>query len=93
MATKRKLLFIADPGHGWLKVNFRDLVALGIAGQVSHYSYLNNGYAYLEEDCDAGLFVRAAKAAGWEIKYDDEYQDPTPIRNYPSYPTNLMAVL
>jgi hypothetical protein len=44
--------------------------------------------AYLEEDCDAGLFLNAAKAAGLVIAFKEVHQDPTPIRNYPHYSAN-----
>lgn len=50
--------WVNDPGHGWLAVpaeKVRD-----IAGKVSAYSYLQNGWAYLEEDCDAALYIEAS---------------------------------
>lgn len=49
--------FFFDPGHGWLKVPKSELVALGIVDKISSYSYLRGDYAYLEEDCDATLFI------------------------------------
>jgi hypothetical protein len=50
--------FISDPGHGWLKVNTRDLFALGLTpGDFSSYSYRRNDDLYLEEDCDASRFI------------------------------------
>jgi hypothetical protein len=78
----RKLTFYADPGHGWLEVDFCDLDALGIGDKVSRYSYLKGERAYLEEDCDAGLFIEAAKNNGWTINIKEMYQENTPIRNY-----------
>ena len=35
---------------------------------------LGRDVVFLEEDCDAGVFLDAAKAAGWEVK--------TSMRNY-----------
>ena len=78
----RKLTFYADPGHGWLEVDRSDLDALGISDKVSRYSYSKGGKAYLEEDCDAGLFIETAKENGWTINIQEMYQENTPIRNY-----------
>lgn len=58
------LNWYSDPGHAWLRVKKADALALGITGKVSQYSYHKGQYAYLEEDCDAGLFIEAAQAAG-----------------------------
>ena len=52
--------FYHDPGHGWLAVPVDELFNLGIAHLISRYSYLskNGKTAYLEEDCDAQIFMR-----------------------------------
>jgi hypothetical protein len=60
--------FHADPSHGWLEVPVAEVRRLGIADKVSAYSYRNGDNAYLEEDCDAGLWLDAKKAAGEEYK-------------------------
>ena len=78
----RKLTFYADPGHGWLEVDRADLDTLGISDKVSRYSYSKGGKVYLEEDCDAGLFIETAKENGWTINIREIYQENTPIRNY-----------
>jgi len=64
--------FIQDPGHGWLEVTEKELLALGIAHQISAYSFTTgprpgggSALVYLEEDCDLGRF---ATAKGWTIK-------------------------
>jgi hypothetical protein len=59
--------FHTDPGHGWLEVEFAELERLGIAGEISHYSYRNGSIAYLEEDGDAARFANAKAAAGEEF--------------------------
>jgi hypothetical protein len=47
--------FYSDPGHAWLRVPLSEITAeMGI----SAYSYRDNKYAYLEEDCDAYKFIR-----------------------------------
>lgn len=53
-----------DPGHGWLEVDRAQLVELDIADQISRYSYVRGPVAFLEEDCDASLFVQACNAKG-----------------------------
>lgn len=46
-----------DPGHGWLQVPHDLVHALGIAKDISAYSYRDHQFAYLEEDCDMGRFL------------------------------------
>jgi hypothetical protein len=91
--------FHADPGHGWLEVPVAELAALGIADKVSGYSYLSRDgkTAYLEEDCDATVFVAAKAPGGIEARcawfsmntehvHHDRVGDPECfIRNLPSY--------
>ena len=80
-----KYKFISDPGHGWLEVDLIELTALGIAGEISGYSYLRAGIAYLEEDCDLTRFINAKAARGEVVFYREIYQQNTLIRNYPAY--------
>jgi hypothetical protein len=56
---KKTLYFYSDSSHGWLKVKKSELVALGIADKISRFSYMRDEYAYLEEDCDAQIYMRA----------------------------------
>lgn len=56
------LTFIEDPGHGWLRVPLADVAALGIAEEITPYSFVDNDYAFLEEDCDYGTFMNACQA-------------------------------
>ena len=72
--TKRSVTFISDPGHGWLSVKQADLLELGIVDKISRYSYLDGSRAYLEEDCDAGLYIDAAKKAGWDLNIKQSYR-------------------
>ena len=58
-----KYFFYSDPSHGWLKVQRKELVELGIETQVSGYSYQKGDAVYLEEDRDASIFIDA-----WEAK-------------------------
>ncbi len=71
----QKLTFHCDRGHGWLEVKQADIETLGIAGLISAYSYAQGDTAYLEEDCDATLYIEGAKAAGWTIQIVEKYTD------------------
>lgn len=73
--TKRTLTFISDPGHGWLSVSLADIRELGLADKFSSCSYMNGTRAYLEEDGDAGIFLDAAKEAGWELTIKESYRE------------------
>jgi hypothetical protein len=77
----------ADPAHGWLAVPMQWLEALRIVGKISSCSYRRNSTAYLEEDCDAPEFRKAAEAAGFKLFVDYRHtNDSSPIRSYPSFP-------
>lgn len=80
--------FITDPGHGWLEVPCADLVVLGVARDISRYSYLDHttGMAYLEEDCDAPKFLQAFTAHfGRKPDFLEVYEEETAVRNLPDY--------
>ena len=79
------LTFHTDPGHGWLEVPIAMLKELGIHKDISPYSYRRGQNAYLEEDVDAGKFMRAAKEAGWNIRYREQHKNDSPIRDYRGY--------
>lgn len=84
--TASALRFISDPGHGWLEVPMSELARLGIANQISLYSFRKGRMAYLEEDMDAGTYFEALEAAGEPRPMIREvYQETTPIRNYPLF--------
>jgi hypothetical protein len=56
----RRYRFFTDPGHGWLEVSRREVVASG--ANISACSYYDpvTDMAYLEEDCDALAFLKAS---------------------------------
>jgi hypothetical protein len=79
--TTRKLTYHTDSGHGWLEVPRADVIALGLAEKISAYSYMGGLSLYLEEDLDAGLYLDAAKAAGYTLNIVEKYTDgDSPIR-------------
>lgn len=76
-------VFHSDPGHGWLAVKRSELVELGITARVTSYSYQKGNTVYLEEDCDAQLFVTAHVGKyGVEPLFRGSYQKYSPIRSY-----------
>ena len=70
---RKTLTYHSDPGHGWLEVPRNDLITLGIAHGISACSYQDEANAYLEEDVDTGVYLRAARAAGWRVETRDRY--------------------
>jgi len=71
--------FISDPGHAWLKVPVQLLRELGIADQITSYSYWRKGFAYLEEDCDASVFFNAYRA---RFGADPKFRERNRARGY-----------
>jgi hypothetical protein len=80
----KTLTWICDPGHGWLVVPLDELRALGIAARISSYSYLKDGIAYLEEDCDASVYLSAICTEGVESRATHLNTD-APCRGFPSF--------
>ena len=77
--------FFTDAGHGWLQVPHSELQELGLTTKISPYSYRDRNFAYLEEDCDAGLFF---EAKGWESyvgNTEEIYHDNSPVREMEEY--------
>jgi len=75
-------VFHADPAHAWLAVKRTELERLGILGEVSSCSYQKGGTVYLEEDCDAGLFIRAKKEKNEPYPTRESFQENSPVRSY-----------
>ena len=72
MTTKR-LTFHTDPAHGWLEVDFDDILTLNIAHLISEYSYIKGERVFLEEDCDAYEFMEHAKGKGWILNVTEKH--------------------
>ncbi len=79
-----------DPGHGWLAVSKADCVKAGICDKISAYSYFDeeSQIVYLEEDCDAGLFLDAIKDK-FPIEFfrniKETHREETFVRELPSF--------
>ena len=86
------MYWISDPGHAWLRVSLKKLFDLGLAEKISNCSYVKNGFAYLEEDQDACIFLEAIN------KNPNDYRDINTnnysrIRNYYNYSLHHAIVL
>lgn len=80
------LVMYTDAGHGWLGVPTALVRTLGIHSQISRYSYVREGTAYLEEDCDANLAIKAMQAQGIPFTIREVHSDfDSPIRYYSRY--------
>jgi hypothetical protein len=88
MTVSSTFTFHTDPGHGWLEVTFNDLSAVGVTlNQISKYSYADsrNGRLYLEEDCDAAIFIAAFVEKHGEVPtLTERYAEHTFVRRLPS---------
>lgn len=83
---KRTYLYFMDPGHGWLKVKRSELLELGIANQISTYSYQLGEWVYLEEDCDLEKFAEAKHTKGIAILFHYRHANKrSKIRSYDSF--------
>lgn len=86
---KKRVVFYSDPAHAWLKVSVKELVKLGIADKITHLSYVRGKHAFLEEDCDAALYLDTLKALhGGKLEFKVEEHSTNKqsrIRGYRSY--------
>ena len=84
---EKTYMFYTDPGHSWLRVLRTEIET--IKGQISSFSYQNGKYVYLEEDCDAGIFLK--HRFGEDVSFarlqekgllKEKYAENTIIRSY-----------
>lgn len=73
-----KITYHHDDAHGWLEVSLQQaLLVKTPLKQITGYSYVGlKGFSptlYLEEDCDAGVFLDAAAAAGKKVEVTHQY--------------------
>lgn len=82
-----KLNWMVDPGHAWLIVGMDELTKLGIKDKISSYSYYKHDLAYLEEDCDAAIYIDAVieqrGISPTDMKpYSQSFERNAPCRSY-----------
>jgi hypothetical protein len=80
-----------DSGHAWLQVSLEAVINSGIAHKISGFSYMRGAYVYLEEDCDAYLYLNTvstppAERSELECKY---YKGDAPCRKFNHWPAHL----
>ena len=83
----RILEFHADPSHGWLAAPIDEILEAKLS--ISGYSYINRdeGMAYLEEDCDAMVFINYLEKNNVAFKVKETHIDHThPIRHLEHWP-------
>lgn len=80
------IIIYTDPGHGWGKVRKSVLSNLGIAGDITPFSYQRGDYAYLEEDCDLSLLCKRLAEHDTKVKFVERHTDKqSRIRSYERY--------
>ena len=57
--NSENLKWIMDDGHGWLRVDKSNYMQSNF--RASSYSYYDDQFVYLEEDCDASLYINEHK--------------------------------
>jgi hypothetical protein len=74
MSKKIDALYYSTPRHGYFKVDGDDMRGLKISQCMSHYSFYNedDDIFYLEEDCDASIFMKRCELDGVEVNVTDE---------------------
>lgn len=78
-----KIKFYSDPGHGWGAVKRKILDELGIADQITPFSYQKGQTVYLEEDCDLHTLVTKLALNGVTVEYEQRSTEGrSPIRSY-----------
>lgn len=84
-AADREYVIHTDAGHAWVAVPLKTLVALACTRNISAYSYIKGKTAYLEEDCDFEVFVKAFELTFSKkpaFRYAKHYDGLSPIRSY-----------
>jgi hypothetical protein len=80
------VILYTDPSHGWAKVKKNVLANLGIASDITPYSYQRGDYAYLEEDCDLSLLCKRLAEHDTKIKFVQRHTNKqSRIRGYERY--------
>jgi hypothetical protein len=87
-AVMKKYKFYSDSMHGWLAVKTKELYDLKIEKEITAWSYQKGATTYLEEDYDAGVFLKAKEMKGEPVETVTKYAgDRAAIRSYSSYPS------
>lgn len=74
--------YLKDAGHGWLEVSLRKYPDALEYGTGFGYLDAEGGTIYLEEDCEAGAFLKAHPEARQSI-YVEHYDGDSAVRRLP----------
>jgi len=84
--NRLRFRYYQDPGHGWVAIKIKLLKKLGIAEQISSFSYMRNDKAFLEEDCDMARLINRLDELGITYEFIECHSSKqSKIRNYPCY--------
>lgn len=70
----KSIRWIEDPGHGWLKVP-KSLLSREQVKRISPFSFESTRYYYLEEDCDAEIYLETIPQELWSLIPCKHYSD------------------
>lgn len=87
-ADQRLIKYHQYPGHGWIEAPRAELDRLGLTSKISAYSYTSHdgSTVYLEEDCDAPLYLQALNAEFRKYRLCDVHVDyDSSIRTLPRF--------
>ena len=83
---KKSYDLYSDPGHAWVKVPKKILRQLNIADKITPFSYMKGDNAYLEEDLDAGTFLKAMRASDHPAVLREHFTNQSSrVRGYDHY--------
>lgn len=91
----KSITIYTDPSHGWAKVTLKELLKLNILDKISTYSYIHkNGLnAYLEEDLDLSIYLKALDDKGIKFKFIEKHTNKSSkIRSYKRYTLGINYV-
>lgn len=66
------LVFHSDPSHGWAQVPHSLIWELHLQTLISNYSYVDETYSYLEEDCDLAVLAQALRERGLGLSFSEK---------------------
>lgn len=74
MSKSIDVVYYSTPRHGYFKVSGEDLRDLKISQSFSEYSYFNedDDVFFLEEDCDASLFMKRCELDEVKVNITEE---------------------
>ena len=84
---RNAVTYVSDPSHSYLKVPVRLAENLNFTDKISEYSFFNEDYIWLEEDCDMALFFNALdeRSLPEPIIYSETLEEQAPFRLYPRF--------